>query len=1313
MPIEQEQTIRNLALRRAAWHSSAADYDHTGHLVTDGLYGKAYSCAPAKDAPTEATSPGQSTTAASFDSVWISAGGVREWVRIDLGVMSTFNRVCLYWGASAAAAFEIQITQGSPDNTAPPTTNPGKGIPEDAWVTIASGSGQPESTTEIIFAPQTARHVRILCKQATDGYFALREVEVHGANRLAYELPPMPAMERNTLSLTGGHWRLQRASEVPADGEMLSADGYDDSGWLPASVPDTILVSYLKAGAIPDPNHDDWQHQISDSFFTADFWYRNHFPVPNSASGQEAVLEFDALNWKADVYLNGHHLKNPLPDRTKSVEGAFIRGRFLVTPHLRFGEENFLAVRIYANDTPEFGHLAQGPEGLTFSNKTGIGDKIMVASQGLAEGPWNNGGRLGLDSPTFHSAVGWDWIPTVRGRDIGLYNDVVLRFEGPVALEDPWMETRLDITEHTANIAAVDLAKGCTVVTNVNADGIAALTDGNPETDWVLDGPAGSWFTLDLREPTPVGCVVIAWGEVPDTAAYESQNARRFSLEASTDGTSWHPFDAYPGGEIEARWFSMQKAEPFAGTDSHTGLNVANSLEGPTGRVILDLREHGAGMVPIAEAAPAPVRYLRFTALEWMTSVNSRHGSIPPKLQAFQVYAEPLDVMEQSRIRTYRLDDTTAKLTFRTEVRNHTDRPVEAVVSGRVQPGGLTFSKTVTLDAREARSVEVSDLLLRQPRLWWPNTYGEAFLYTADISVSVAERVSAIKTFRFGVREFSCPIDGNRLTLFCNGTRIVARGGNWGMDDALKLDRADAYDAKVRLTAEANLVMLRNWVGQTHNEAFYDACDRYGILVWDDFWLANPADGPDPKDEAMFIQNAIDKTRRFRHHASLALYCGRNEANPPPSLDEAMRKVTAELDGTRIYLSNSAAAPVGSGGGYALRHPRQYFDDVPEVTLRSETGIPNVPDYESICRFIEPENRWPVSEAWALHDFTFYMNGPANTYIDALTHYKPLGFNSLPNPGFQWGATPALTDAENPAFQAYKTRLLSMLAKLGHEVSLKGFSRIAQMINYDHHRALFEGLTVKRSNGALMWMSQSSFPSFMWQTYDYFLATNGGYFGLKAGCQPTHAVLDPRSEEIVLSNATPNFYPQVTTRCVLFDATGKRVADTAYETALLAADTYGLVLGRLDCSASETDVVFLRLTVTDASGDILGENLYWHNWREYQNYQMLDALPQTVLTMSTEEESLLENGHVLRAFTLANDTEVPALHARLLAVHPETGEPVLPVFWSDNYLSLMPGECRTITAEHAPITGASGSRITCAYRLDGWNVAESCLPVNE
>ena len=93
--------------------------------------------------------------------------------------------------------------------------------------------------------------------------------------------------------------------------------------WIIATVPGTVLASYYNAGAFPDPNFGDNQLMISDSFFYADFWYRNEFTAPAGVAGKRVWLNFDGINWKADVFLNG--------EKIGRIEGGFTRGRFDVT----------------------------------------------------------------------------------------------------------------------------------------------------------------------------------------------------------------------------------------------------------------------------------------------------------------------------------------------------------------------------------------------------------------------------------------------------------------------------------------------------------------------------------------------------------------------------------------------------------------------------------------------------------------------------------------------------------------------------------------------------------------------------------------------------------------------------------------------------------------------------------------------------------------------------------------------------------------------------------------------------------------------
>src|SRR5699024_7645137 len=140
--------------------------------------------------------------------------------------------------------------------------------------------------------------------------------------------------------------------------------------------------------------------------------------------------------------------------------------------------------------------------------------------------------------------------------------------------------------------------------------------------------------------------------------------------------------------------------------------------------------------------------------------------------------------------------------------------------------------------------------------------------------------------------------------------------------------------------------MIRNWVGQTGDKEFYEACDRYGIMVWQDFWLANPVDGPNPYDNEMFMENAKDFVKRIRNHPSIALYVGRNEGSPPKVLDDKIREMLPVTHPGIHYISNSAGGVVSGGGPYRALDPIEYFRSYGHDRFHSERGMPNVMNYE-------------------------------------------------------------------------------------------------------------------------------------------------------------------------------------------------------------------------------------------------------------------------------------------------------------------------------------------------------------------------------
>jgi len=266
-----------------------------------------------------------------------------------------------------------------------------------------------------------------MTRAADPGGYVLSELEVYGRGG------PVPRPQPTAVSKTGeridlgrGEWRLQRDSLVTADGAVISKPGYSASDWLPATVPGTVLTSYLDDGAIPDPNYGRNQLQISDSYFYADFWYRDEFSVPAPKPGEHVWLNFDGINWKAEVFFNGQKLGR--------IEGGFMRGRFDVTSLVRPGTANGLAVRIIKNATAG-----------------SVKEKTLAETEA-------NGGALGADNPTMHASIGWDWIPTVRGRNTGIWGRVFLTTTGSVTIEKPFVSTTLPLPDVSRADVSVEVA---------------------------------------------------------------------------------------------------------------------------------------------------------------------------------------------------------------------------------------------------------------------------------------------------------------------------------------------------------------------------------------------------------------------------------------------------------------------------------------------------------------------------------------------------------------------------------------------------------------------------------------------------------------------------------------------------------------------------------------------------------------------------------------------------------------------------------------------------------------------------------------
>ena len=199
----------------------------------------------------------------------MSAGTEEEWIYVDLGSNSSFDSVKLYW-INKALSGTIQVSSDAIN-----------------WTDVAQLPGSSEKTDIIALSKGTkGRYVKVsMQKPAAGGNYILSELEVMGTGGLIPVPKDPPLMKENVLHLAGGNWKIQRSSQIKADAASISNIGFESSDWVVATVPGTVLVSYLNAGAVPDPDYADNQLMISESFFNADFWYRNEFEVPVELKG--------------------------------------------------------------------------------------------------------------------------------------------------------------------------------------------------------------------------------------------------------------------------------------------------------------------------------------------------------------------------------------------------------------------------------------------------------------------------------------------------------------------------------------------------------------------------------------------------------------------------------------------------------------------------------------------------------------------------------------------------------------------------------------------------------------------------------------------------------------------------------------------------------------------------------------------------------------------------------------------------------------------------------------------------------------------
>ena len=581
-------------------------------------------------------------------------------------------------------------------------------------------------------------------------------------------------------------------------------------------------------------------------------------------------------------------------------------------------------------------------------------------------------------------------------------------------------------------------------------------------------------------------------------------------------------------------------------------------------------------------------------------------------------------------------DTSSADVTVEVTLENHDGREAKGTLRGRF--GDVTFETPVTLEGSGKKTVKFDPsttpaLHVTQPKLWWPTGYGDPNLHPVELKFEAGGKITDAKSFMAGIRQFAYSEDGAALRMWINGRRFVPRGGNWGFSESMLRYRAREYDAAVKYHSDMHFNMVRNWVGQVGEDAFYEACDRHGVVVWQDFWLANPWDGPDPDDNAMFMENVNDTVLRIRNHASVGLYCGRNEGYPPKPIDDGIRDTLAKLHPGLHYIGSSADDTVSGHGPYQAMPLKSYFTRS-FSKFHSEMGMPNIVTLDSLRQMMPEKAMWPQGAMWGLHDFCLTGAQGGKSFIDRIE--KSYG-----------GAS-----------------------------NIDEWIWLAQFINYEGHRAMFEAQSKERM-GLLMWMSHPTWPSMVWQTYDYYLEPTAGYFGSKKASEPLHIQWNPATDSVEVVNYSGGNQTGLTAQAEILNMDGS-VAWTKSATLDSNEDSTATPI-KLEYPQALSAVHFLRLKLMKG-GTIASDNFYWRGVEE-ANFRALRQLEKVNLEVTTRIEL---QGSAWRLVTeMRNTSRQPAVMVRLKAVRSQSGDRILPAIYSDNYVALMPGERRTIITELA------------------------------
>ena len=645
-------------------------------------------------------------------------------------------------------------------------------------------------------------------------------------------------------------------------------------------------------------------------------------------------------------------------------------------------------------------------------------------------------------------------------------------------------------------------------------------------------------------------------------------------------------------------------------------------------------------------------------------------------------------------------DTTRANIHLQTEVRNNTDKIFKGVLVGTIDLisdlefptytkhlGGsmptINVRKEIALSPNETQTVtmdskEFASLAIKNPYLWHPNGYGKQFLHSLKISFEIGGKVSDKQEVTFGIRQITTDLkrigDDYGRIFYVNGQRIFCRGGWLQPDMMLDMNRKRVFD-EARLLAEANVNIVGSEDAPTPTDDVIESYDKYGIMYWEVFfqcWRMYPGGETAhyPLDHQLAISEVIDMVKRFRNSPAIIAWFTANEVIVDEELYTASKTAVKTLDPSRPFIPTTSIdwdvdkltpyikddLPTGTtddgAPDYNWNPSAYYFDKVEEVHLqmfRNELGVPAMPTYSSLQKFIPSANLankpgrsnmiYPLDSIWAEHG--------------------------------AW-------DGLNYCFRGYDNAIRTLY---GNPNTVKQYADNAQLVNADSYRAMFEAAGHRMwdiTSGVMLWKLNSCWPDVGWQIYDWFLNPSAAYFYSKKAMEPLHIQMNENSRVLSVINSTGKSHQEMSVEAQLIDFNMKVVWKYS-ETVSVPADHYTECV-KIPKPTSGTPIYFVKLTLKGKEGQLISDNLYWQ-CSQHEDFSALAVLPKLKLKKKVTINDLGKELKIV--VNLKNETGSLSFFNRLNLHTDKSANEVLPTFWSDNYITLFPGEVKTIIANVA------------------------------